>query len=116
MDSLLEVLAVLGRADVGPGELPKWYLWIALGFAHAFIGIGLSLVPRAVAWSLLGLLVAKELVFDLPGAGLASPVLLDSPVDVFAVLLGLWMGRSMQAATCPDCGQVNSGAGPKSDA
>lgn len=85
---LTEAFAILSCSNITCTDAPLWYLLAQNWAAHGFLGVLLAAyLPKRWAWFAVGILAAKEIAGDFPRDP-ALPVLLDSAIDLFAVLLG----------------------------
>lgn len=92
--TLGDVLATFTRSDMAPGALsPFWFQWGAVQGTHALFGLVAALGPMRWAVAGFALWTAKELALDIPGAGFAALVVLDSLADLGAALGGFAFGR-----------------------
>ncbi len=92
-------MAAFVTSDVGAAAcadlVGRMQLWGANSLAHFAMGTILGVlrfnlqVSHLVIWSALLILGAKEIFFDIPGAGFDWRVMLDSLWDVACYLLGL---------------------------
>jgi hypothetical protein len=86
VDLLLEVM----QSDVGRNPASPEYRYIVTQVAHFGLGAMIATFPCKVGWGLLGLLVAKELLSDIPRDGFAVLTLLDSGLDIVWTFAG-WL-------------------------
>lgn len=94
MMALGDVLVTFAQSDLAPGALsPFWFQWGAVQGTHALFGLVAALGPMRWAVAGFALWTAKELAFDIPGAGFAALVVLDSLADLGAGLCGFAFAR-----------------------
>lgn len=89
-----EVLAAFAQSDLAPGAIsPPWFQWGAVQGTHALFGLVAAFWPSR--WAVVGLALwaGKELTLDIPGAGFAVLVVLDSLADLGAAFAGFVFTR-----------------------
>ncbi len=94
MMTLPEVLATFAQSDLAPGALsPFWFQRGAVQGTHALFGLIAALGPMRWAVAGFALWTAKELALDIPDAGFAALVVLDSLADLGAAFGGFAFAR-----------------------
>ena len=100
MDDALQVIysiiAELTFSDFGAHPQPLWYRSATVQMAHICLGNALALfcVPFRIVGLFFAVWVAKELLGDIPNAGGAWPVVVDSFADIGFGALGYMIAKS----------------------
>ncbi len=97
---LLSIFAEFTRSDMTGPPPAHWHILLTGQMAHCLIGVllGLYRVPRRPLGVILGLLLLKEVLGDIPDSGGDMRVIADSVADIGFVVLGFWLIWSKRRA------------------
>lgn len=93
--ALIDVFANLGVSDF-THDTPRPADWALNQTWHVVLGIGAAVLSRRckpLAWFMAAGWIARELTFDIPGAGFAPVVEIDSAIDLGFGWLGFRLAR-----------------------
>jgi hypothetical protein len=98
MGLIAEIVFELTHSDIGEARMSALYLWGVMLFAHFGLGALFAAFPNWFGWACLGLVVLKQIAFDIPNDAYALWTVADSLVDVGTVYAGLAYVQAQQYA------------------